>query len=59
MPQKSKLNSDDGDSGSKKSKSGYGGVYGAVWFSLRLEEVWSQAVSFVLIGLTRTWLQSL
>jgi hypothetical protein len=39
-----KQSSDGGDFGSNKCKRGYGGV----WQSLRLAEVWSQAVGFVL-----------
>jgi hypothetical protein len=48
------LNSDGGDSGSKKCKSDYGGV----WQSLCLAGVWSQAVGFVLVRLAGIWLQS-
>jgi hypothetical protein len=40
--------SDGSDCGSKKYRGGYGGAYGGVWWSLRLAEVWNQAVSFVL-----------
>jgi hypothetical protein len=54
MREKLKLNSDDGDSGGKKCKRGYGGV----WRSLRLAGVWSQAVGFVLVRLAGIWLQS-
>jgi hypothetical protein len=46
---KLKLSPDGGDSGSKKCKRGYGGVYGGVWRSLRLARVWSQAVGFLLV----------
>jgi hypothetical protein len=54
MWKKLKLSSDGGNSDSKKFKHGYGGV----WQSLRLVDVWSQAVSFVLVCLTGIWLQS-
>jgi hypothetical protein len=53
-----KLSSDGGDCGSNKCKQGYGCAYGGVWRSLRLVEVWSQAVGFVLVRLAATWLQS-
>jgi hypothetical protein len=36
MCKKFKLNSDDGDSYSKKFKQGYGGAYDVVWQSLLL-----------------------
>jgi hypothetical protein len=36
--------SDDGNSGSKKCKRVYGGVYGVTWQSVRLIGVWIQAV---------------
>jgi hypothetical protein len=39
-----KLNSDDGDSGSKWCKRGYSGVYGGFWRIVRVAGVWSQAV---------------
>jgi hypothetical protein len=58
MWKKLKLISDNGNSGSKKFKSGYGGAYGGVWRSLRLTGVWSQAVGFVLVRLAGIWLQS-
>jgi hypothetical protein len=58
MQNKSKLNSDGGDSGSKTFNHGYGGAYGGVWRSLRLAGVWSQAVGFVLVRLAGMWLQS-
>jgi hypothetical protein len=32
--EKFKLNSDGGDSGSKKYKRGYGGAYGGIWESV-------------------------
>jgi hypothetical protein len=54
MRKKRKLASDGGDSGSKKCKRGYGGV----WRSLRLAGVWSQAVGFMLVRLAGIWLQS-
>jgi hypothetical protein len=54
MRKKLKLSSDGGDSGSKKYKRGYGGV----WRRLRLAEVWSQAVGF-LLHLAGIWLQSM
>jgi hypothetical protein len=53
-----KLISDGGHSDSKKCKRGYGGAYGWVWRSLRLAEIWSQAVGFVLVRMTGIWLQS-
>jgi hypothetical protein len=55
---KLKPSSDGGDSGSKKSKRGYSGVYGGVWRSLRLAGVWNQAVGFMLVRLAGIWLQS-
>jgi hypothetical protein len=58
MRKKLKLSSDGGDSGSKKCKRGFGGVCVWVWWSLRLEGVWSQAVGFVLVRLAGIWLQS-
>jgi hypothetical protein len=58
MRKKMKLNSDGGDSGSKKCKRGYDGAYGGVWRSLHLAEVWSQTVGFVLVHLAGMWLQS-
>jgi hypothetical protein len=39
-------------------KTRYGGAYGGVWRSLRLVEVWSQDVDFVLVRLAGIWLQS-
>jgi hypothetical protein len=39
MQKKSKLGSDDGDSGSKKCERGYGGAYSELWRSLRLARV--------------------
>jgi hypothetical protein len=58
MRKKLKLTSDDGCSASNKCKRGYGGAYGGVWRSLRLADVWSQAVGFVLVRLAGIWLQS-
>jgi hypothetical protein len=51
-----KLSSDGGDSGSKKLKRGYGGV----WRSLGLAGVWSRGggVGFVLVHLVGIWLHS-
>jgi len=49
-----RLRSDDGDSGSKKCKRGYGGV----WRSLRVAGVWSQAVDTLLMRLTEILLES-
>jgi hypothetical protein len=43
---KLKLNSDGGDSSSKKCKRGYGGAYGWIWRE-----------SFVLVRLAGIWLQ--
>jgi hypothetical protein len=54
MRKKMKLISDGGDSGGKKCKWGYGGV----WRSLRLAGVWSQAVGFVFVRVAGVWLQS-
>jgi hypothetical protein len=51
--------SDGGDSGSRKCKRDYGGVYGGVWLTLRLAGIWSQAVGFELVRLAGIWLQSL
>jgi hypothetical protein len=42
-----KVSPDSGDSGSKKCKRGYGGI----WRSLRLARVWIQTVGFVLVRL--------
>jgi hypothetical protein len=47
MWKKLKLSLDGGDSGSKKCKKGYGGV----WQSLHLVGVWSQVAGFVLVRL--------
>jgi hypothetical protein len=58
MRKKLKLSSDGGVCGSKKCKRGYGDTYGGVWRSLHLAEIWSQAVSFVLVRLAVIWLQS-
>jgi hypothetical protein len=55
---KIKLCSDGGDSGSKKYKRDFGGVYGGIWRSLFLAGVWSQVVGFVLVRLAGIWLQS-
>jgi hypothetical protein len=56
--QQLKLSSDSGDSGSYRCKQGYGSAHGGAWQSPRLERVWSQAVSFVLVRLAGIWLQS-
>jgi hypothetical protein len=45
MRKKLKFSSDDGDSGSKKCKRDYCGV----WRSMRSVGAWSQAVGFVLV----------
>jgi hypothetical protein len=45
------ISSDGGDSGSKKCKRSYGGVYNGVWRSVRLAGVWGVAVGFVLMRL--------
>jgi hypothetical protein len=60
MRKKLELSSDDGDTGSKKCKGcyGYGSAHGAVWRSLHLATVWSQAVDFVLVRLAGTSLKS-
>jgi hypothetical protein len=58
MRKKIKLNSDGGDTSSKKCKRGYGSACGGVWRSLRLVGVRSQAVGFVLVRLAGIWLQS-
>jgi hypothetical protein len=44
MRKKIGIKFDGGDSGSKKCKRGYGGI----WWSLHLAGIWSQAVGFVL-----------
>jgi hypothetical protein len=51
---KTEINYDDGDSGTKKCKRGYGGAYDGVW---RESELWSQAVGFMLVQ-AGIWLQS-
>jgi hypothetical protein len=56
---KLKLSSDGGDSGIKKCGRGYGGVYGRVWWSLRLAGVWSQVVGSVLLHLAEISLMSI
>jgi hypothetical protein len=43
------ISSDCGDSGSKKYKRGYGGIYGEIWQSSRFAKAWSQVVGFVLL----------
>jgi hypothetical protein len=53
MQKELKFHSDGGNSGNKKCKWGYGGV----WQSPHLAGVWSQAVGFVLMHLARIWLQ--
>jgi hypothetical protein len=53
MQKKLKLSSDGGNSGSKKCKQGYGGV----WWSLHLAKVWSHMVDFVLVHLAGIWFQ--
>jgi hypothetical protein len=47
MRKKYKFSSDGGESGSKKYKIGYGGV----WQSQLFSGVWSQTVGFVLVRL--------
>jgi hypothetical protein len=53
-----KLSFDDGNSGRKKCRRGCGGAYGGVWPSLRVTEVWNQAVGFVFVRLAGIWLRS-
>jgi hypothetical protein len=54
MQKKLKVSSDCDNSGSKKSKQGYGGA----WQNLHLAGVWNQVVGFVLVHLAGIWLQS-
>jgi hypothetical protein len=58
LREKFKLSFDGCDSGSMKCKRGYGSAYGGVWRGVRLAEVWSQVVGFVLVSLAGIWLQS-
>jgi hypothetical protein len=51
------LSSNGSDCGSRKCKRGYNVTCGGVCQSLRLTGVWSQAVGFVLVRLTRMWPQ--
>jgi hypothetical protein len=51
MRKKIKLISDSGDSGSKICIRGCVGACGGIQYRLRLAEVWSQAIGFVLVRL--------